>query len=100
MPRRLSAFMGGTRRGRPVFSLGPALRPNSPRFFGGCGHFEPSLVRARALFIDARNSLPDFRVSVACTRFRRHRVRCFDGTGGGSWRDESLPASSSLRLCG
>src|SRR5215471_10968548 len=24
----------------------------------------------------------------------------FDGTGGGSWRDGSLPASSSLRLCG
>ena len=37
---------------------------------------------------------------VACTRFRRHRVRCFDGTGGGSWRDGSLHASSSLRLCG
>jgi hypothetical protein len=37
---------------------------------------------------------------VACTRFRRHRVRCFDGAGGGSWRDGSLRASSSLRLCG
>ncbi len=37
---------------------------------------------------------------VACTRFRRHRVRCFDGTGGESWRDGSLHASSSLRLCG
>jgi hypothetical protein len=37
--------------------------------------------------------------SVACTRFRRHRVRCFDGAGGGSWRDGSLAASSSLRLC-
>jgi hypothetical protein len=37
---------------------------------------------------------------LACTRFRRHRVRCFDGTGGGSWRDGSLHASSSLRLCG
>ena len=24
---------------------------------------------------------------VACTRLRRHRVRCFDGAGGGSWRD-------------
>src|SRR5471030_3342032 len=22
---------------------------------------------------------------VACTRFRRHRVWCFDGTGGTSW---------------
>ena len=37
---------------------------------------------------------------LACTRFRRHRVRCFDGAGGGSWRDGSLLASSSLRLCG
>jgi ABC-type branched-subunit amino acid transport system permease subunit len=36
---------------------------------------------------------------LACTRFRGHRVRCFDGAGGGSWRDGSLPASSSLRLC-
>jgi hypothetical protein len=36
---------------------------------------------------------------MACIRFRRHRVRCFDGAGGGSWRDGSLPASSSLRLC-
>ena len=24
---------------------------------------------------------------------------CFDGAGGGSWRDGSLPASSNLRLC-
>jgi CBS domain-containing protein len=37
---------------------------------------------------------------VACTRFRRHRVRCFDGAGGASWRDGSLPVSSSLRLFG
>ncbi len=36
---------------------------------------------------------------MACTRFRRHRVRCFDGAGGGSWRDGSLLASSSLRRC-
>jgi hypothetical protein len=35
---------------------------------------------------------------LSCCRFRRHRVRCHDGTGGGSWRDASLPASSSLRL--
>ena len=39
-------------------------------------------------------------VKVACTRFRRHRVRCFDGTGGGSWRGGSLHESSSLRLSG
>src|SRR5262245_447310 len=36
---------------------------------------------------------------LACTRFRRHRVRCFDGAGGGPWRDGSLRESSSLRLC-
>jgi SIR2-like domain len=38
--------------------------------------------------------------NLACTRFRRHRVRCFNGTGGGSWRGGSLHESSSLRLCG
>jgi Type III restriction enzyme, res subunit len=38
-------------------------------------------------------------LEVACTRFRRHRVRCFDGAGGGSWRDGSLRESSSLRPC-
>jgi hypothetical protein len=37
---------------------------------------------------------------LACSRFRRHRVRCFYGTGGESWRDEGLRGSSSLRLCG
>ena len=26
---------------------------------------------------------------MACTRFRRHRVRCFHGTGGASWRGGS-----------
>jgi hypothetical protein len=38
--------------------------------------------------------------SMACNRFRRHRVRCFYGTGGESWRDGSLLESSSLRRCG
>ena len=37
---------------------------------------------------------------LACTRFRRHRVRCFTGTGGGSWRGGSLRGSSSLRRYG
>jgi hypothetical protein len=50
------------------------------------------------------NLVVDFSVNregvLACTRFRRHRVRCFNGTGGGSWRGGSLHASSSLRLCG
>jgi catechol 2,3-dioxygenase-like lactoylglutathione lyase family enzyme len=40
------------------------------------------------------------RVGLACTRFHRHRVRCFDGTGGVSWSDGSLRGSLSLRLCG
>ena len=44
------------------------------------------------------NRLPEL-AAVACTRFRRHRVRCFDGAGGGSWRDGSLRESSSLRPC-
>lgn len=39
------------------------------------------------------------RRKMACTRFRRHRVRCFHGTGGASWRGGSLRESSSLRLC-
>ena len=37
-------------------------------------------------------------LDLACTRFRGHRVRCFDGTGGGSWKTDSLRGSSSLRL--
>src|SRR5262249_9465648 len=28
-----------------------------------------------------------------------HPVRCFDGAGGGSWRDGSSRGSSSLRPC-
>lgn len=36
---------------------------------------------------------------MACTWFRRHRVRCFNGTGGWSWRDGSSRESSSLKLC-
>ena len=47
-----------------------------------------------------RRSLLKERARLACTRFRRHRVRCFDGTGGVSWSDGSLRESSSLRLCG
>jgi predicted helicase len=52
-------------------------------------------------FIDGK-TFDGFRAvvaNVACTRFRRHRVRCFDGAGGGSWRDGSLRESSSLRPC-
>jgi hypothetical protein len=39
-------------------------------------------------------------IVLACTRFRRHRVRCFNGTGGGSWSGGSLRGSSSLRPYG
>ena len=35
---------------------------------------------------------------LACTRFRRHRVRCDNGNGGGSWIGGSSRESSSLRL--
>ena len=50
---------------------------------------------------DAREHFQENKsTSMACSRFRRHRVRCFDGTGGESWRGGSLHASSSLRLCG
>jgi hypothetical protein len=44
--------------------------------------------------------IPGDITALACTRFRRHRVRCFDGTGGESWRGGSLHRSSSLRQCG
>ena len=37
---------------------------------------------------------------LACTRFRRHQVRCFNGTGGASWSVGNLRGNSSLRLCG
>ena len=50
--------------------------------------------------VDLRTVSKGSMQTLACTRFRRHRVRCFDGTGGESWRDESLRANSSLRLCG
>jgi hypothetical protein len=51
MPRRLSAFMGGTRRGRPVVFVGPGFAPHSPRFFGGCGHFESLRLFGRPRFL-------------------------------------------------
>jgi predicted RNA methylase len=40
------------------------------------------------------------KLKLACTRFRRHQVRCFNGTGGASWSDGSLRGSSSLRPYG
>jgi Putative polyhydroxyalkanoic acid system protein (PHA_gran_rgn) len=40
------------------------------------------------------------KMQLACCRFRGHRVRCHDGTGGVSWRGGSLHANSSLRRCG
>ena len=33
-------------------------------------------------------------------RFRRHRVRCFDGTGGESWKGEGLRESLNLKRYG
>jgi hypothetical protein len=60
-------------------------------------------LKKKAIFILTNTStfpaLVEWVLGLACTRFRRHRVRCFDGTGGGSWRDGSLRESSSLRRC-
>ena len=50
--------------------------------------------------MESRLKLLGAKAGLAWTRFRRHRVRCFDGAGGASWRDGSLPVSSSLRLFG
>ena len=36
--------------------------------------------------------------SLACTRFRRHRVKVFNGPGGRPWRGDGLRGSSRLRL--
>ena len=37
------------------------------------------------------------RLGLACTRFRRDRVRCFYGTGGESWRDESYSGHGDFK---
>src|SRR5208282_5448844 len=72
--------------------------------FGENGHGKSSIIEAIrwCLFgtsdVEVRNILYEKEVCLACTRFRRHRVRCFYGTGGESWRDEGLHGSSSLRL--
>jgi DNA invertase Pin-like site-specific DNA recombinase len=60
-----------------------------------------SLAKVEAQKISDRTKagMARAKAKVACTRFRRHRVRCFNGTGGGSWRGGSSHASSSLRLC-
>jgi hypothetical protein len=58
-----------------------------------------ALLRVTAIFASVAPRLSVPRGRMACTRFRRHRVRCFDGTGGASWRGGSLRGSSSLRLC-
>jgi hypothetical protein len=56
-------------------------------------------IKANDVYVSTLEDIVSRAQAMACTRFRRHRVRCFDGAGGGSWRDGSLPASSSLRLC-
>jgi predicted patatin/cPLA2 family phospholipase len=56
--------------------------------------------RIGQLMIRHMYSIANLYARLACTRFRRHRVRCFYGTGGESWKDEGLRGSSSLRLCG
>jgi hypothetical protein len=57
-------------------------------------------ITAEALFDRFRFLFSEHNSKLACTRFRRHQVRCFYGTGGESWRGEDLGESSSLRRCG
>ena len=63
-------------------------------------HQQTDLIakQTEALSLDQSSHIRD-RI-VACTRFRRHRVRCFNGTGGASWSGGSLRGSSSLRPYG
>ena len=61
------------------------------------------IARAQVVELDERVyriALTIDEIKMSCTRFRRHQVRCFDGTGGGSWNVGSLHASSSKRLFG
>src|SRR6476619_1450918 len=60
------------------------------RFLIGCGALLMTAIVGGA-------ALTAFQLhDLACTRFRRHRVRCFHGTGGASWRGGSQPAYQSL----
>jgi CAP12/Pycsar effector protein, TIR domain len=78
------------------YSLSPQCSPEDKKKVFGQLHRD--LLAAAKLIIE---NVPNAKVELlACTRFRRHRVRCFNGTGGGSWRGGSLHESSSLRLCG
>src|SRR5258708_2333197 len=78
--------------------VAPASATSGLAIVSGLGSFLVALesVVARGRMLALNKEIAD----LACTRFRRHRVRCFDGAGGGSWRDGSVTASSSLRLCG
>ena len=76
-----------------------SLQANSDRLTAQLQKF-PIKIILRS-YEKARTLEPQLSIyELACSRFRRHRVRCFDGTGGKSWRGGSLHASSSLRLCG
>ena len=75
-----------------------------PRLFSDIRSLQPQVKLFRAawkIFIFMSSMvLVAQKFGMACTRFRRHRVRCFYGTGGESWKGGSLHGSSSLRLCG
>jgi integrase/recombinase XerD len=76
------------------FQIPESLRD---QFSAYLNHIRPRMLRrpaCKSLWVSPKGG------ALACTRFHRHRVRCFDGTGGGSWRGGSLRESSSLRLCG
>ena len=94
----------GTRVNYPARIFGPAGEPEKgigQRFESADGSAVLSVYSSENEAADTPVSYlrKNLRRSVACTRFRRHRVRCFDGAGGGSWRDGSLRESSNLRPC-
>ena len=62
-----------------------------------CSAINSNFLSRQMNDIYSRRERSDARYIVACTRFRRHRVRCFNGTGGWSWSDGSLRESSNLR---
>jgi Patatin-like phospholipase len=92
VPTILSAVMLATLIGSDPFG----------KLFENISHCDPvGLEKGAIVQLDETASAKEdsLKPKLACTRFRRHRVRCFNGTGGGSWRGGSSHASSSLRLC-
>jgi hypothetical protein len=59
--------------------------------------YDAMFRKAKALHVTANKVFGYDNVPMSYCRFQRHRVRCMDETGGGSWSDESLRENSSWR---